>query len=107
MHTYKKMDDDKQQNKVPLDNVPINSFPVALNVLYEYLNLASRRGAFGLTDSAKIMNCLDFISYNVRPIPMEQSEESSSEENTTKPTTEEPLKPNKEPSITSNVRKKT
>ena len=100
------MDDDKQQNKVPLDSVPINSFPVALNVLYEYLNIASRRGAFGLTDSAKIMNCLDFISYNVRPLPMQESEKpSSEEENTTKPM-EEPLK-SKEPSITSNVRKKT
>lgn len=98
------MEDDKQQNKVPLDNVPINSFPVALNVLYEYLNIASRRGAFGLTDSAKIMNCLDFISYNVRPIPMEQSD-NPSKENTTK-SMEEPLK-SKEPPITSNVRKKT
>ncbi len=96
--------EDDQQKKIPLDNIPITSFPTALNILYEYLNMASRRGAFGLTDSAKIMNCLDFISYNVRPLT-NQTDGIKLKENENKEDTNDTIKDDNK--VTSGVRKKT
>lgn len=97
------MEDEKQQQqqKIPLDSIPVTSFPVALNILYQYLNIASGRGAFSLTDSAKIMNCLDFISFNVRPLPLNTDglKDEKNENNKIK----EAVADNK---ITSGVRKK-
>jgi hypothetical protein len=57
-----------------LEQIPINSFPVALSLLYQYLNIASRRGAFNLQESAKIMNCLQYIGSVVRPVEEQQQQ---------------------------------
>ena len=60
---------DSSEDETPsLEQVPINSFPVAMSLLYQYLNIASRRGAFNLQESAKIMNCLQYIGSVVRPV---------------------------------------
>lgn len=60
----------KQQ--VPLEQVPIDSFPTALGLVYQYLNMATRRGAFGLDEAAKVMSCLNYMGQVVRPRPPQQ-----------------------------------
>ena len=67
------MADASEDETASLEQIPINSFPVALSLLYQYLNIASRRGAFNLQESAKIMNCLQYIGSVVRPIEEQQS----------------------------------
>ena len=59
---------EQQQQKIPLEEVPIDSFPVALSLLYQYLNLANRRGAFSLDQSGKVIDCLNYIRQVVRPV---------------------------------------
>lgn len=66
------MADASEDETASLEQIPINSFPVALSLLYQYLNIASRRGAFNLQESAKIMNCLQYIGSVVRPLEEEQ-----------------------------------
>ena len=46
------------QPEVKLVDVPINDENTALNVLVNFLNLAQKRGAFGLDESAKIWECI-------------------------------------------------
>ena len=67
------MADASEDETASLEQIPINSFPVALSLLYQYLNIASRRGAFNLQESAKIMNCLQYIGSVVRPVEEEQT----------------------------------
>ena len=42
----------------PLTSVVITDENVALNVMVSFLNLAQKRGAFGLDESAKIWECI-------------------------------------------------
>lgn len=44
--------------KTLLTNVSIVNENVALNVMVSYLNLAQKRGAFGIDESAKIWECI-------------------------------------------------
>lgn len=57
----------EEEEQVPLEQIPINNFPTALSIVYQYLNLASKRGAFQLQESAKAMACLDYMSRVVKP----------------------------------------
>ena len=53
-----------QQSNIPISpevklvDAPINDENTALNVLVSFLNLAQKRGAFGLDESAKIWECI-------------------------------------------------
>jgi len=42
----------------PLTSVVITDENIALNVMVSFLNLAQKRGAFGLDESAKIWECI-------------------------------------------------
>ena len=42
----------------PLTSVPITDENIALNVMVSFLNLAQKRGAFGIDESAKIWECI-------------------------------------------------
>lgn len=77
-------EDEEQQ--VPLEQIPINNFPTALSIVYQYLNLASKRGAFQLQESAKAMACLDYMSRVVKPAgtttsPSDNNNETNNTEN--------------------------
>lgn len=54
-----KQDDQQQQPQVRLVDVPITSENTALNVMVGFLNLANRRGAFTIDESAKIWECIE------------------------------------------------
>lgn len=41
-----------------LPNIEISDENVALNVMVSFLNLAQKRGAFGIDESAKIWECI-------------------------------------------------
>ena len=58
---------------IPLEQVPIDNLPTAVNLLYAYLDRANKRGAFGLQESAKVMQCLAVVGSVARVID-EQSE---------------------------------
>tara|TARA_B100001093_G_scaffold152131_1_gene144904 strand:- start:828 stop:1034 length:207 start_codon:yes stop_codon:yes gene_type:complete len=49
---------EEQVKEVKLVDVPIDSPNTALNVLVSFLNLAQKRGAFGMDESAKIWECV-------------------------------------------------
>ena len=46
------------QQEVKLVDVPVKDENTALNVLVNFLNLAQKRGAFGIDESAKIWECI-------------------------------------------------
>jgi hypothetical protein len=63
--------------QVRLVDVSIDSENTALNVMAGFLNLAQRRGAFSIDESAKIYECIRmFASKDASPA------EASAEENT-------------------------
>lgn len=65
-----------EEKQVRLVDVPIQNENTALNVMAGFLNLAQRRGAFSIDESAKIYECIRVFSSKDAPTP------SSSEENT-------------------------
>ena len=52
-------------NRPLLINVPIENENVALNVLVGFINIAQKRGAFAINESAKIHECIQFFIKNV------------------------------------------
>lgn len=70
-NTPQKEETPNQQN-IPLEQVPIDSFPAALGLTYRYLDLATRRGAFQLDEAAKVMSCLNFMGRVVQPRRQQQ-----------------------------------
>lgn len=46
------------QKSVPLTSVEVVNENVALNVMVSFLNIAQKRGAFSLDESAKIWECI-------------------------------------------------
>ena len=48
----------ESENQTKLTEVDISNENVALNVMVGFLNLAQRRGAFSLDESAKIWECI-------------------------------------------------
>jgi len=52
---------DKQQatQEVNVLDVPVANENVALNILVTFVNLAQKRGAFNLKESAKIWECVE------------------------------------------------
>ena len=55
-----------QQNDVKLVDVSITDETIALNLRVSFLNLAQKRGAFGLDESAKIWECIKMFQ---KPAP--------------------------------------
>ncbi len=47
-----------EEAKSRLLNMPVNTENDALNVIVSFLNIAQRRGCFGLDESAKIFECI-------------------------------------------------
>lgn len=66
-----------QQQNIPLEQIPIDSFPAALGLTYRYLDLATRRGAFQLEEAAKVMACLNYMGRVVQRRPSQQQQSSS------------------------------
>ena len=48
----------QEKKEVKLVDVPVTSEVVALNLIVSFLNLAQRRGAFTIDESAKIWECI-------------------------------------------------
>jgi len=49
------------ENKINLTDVNVSDQNVALNVLVGFLNIAQRRGAFGMDESAKVWEAVKFF----------------------------------------------
>ena len=47
-----------EQKEIRLVDIPINDENVALNVIVGFLNVAHKRGAFTIDESAKIWECI-------------------------------------------------
>jgi hypothetical protein len=50
--------EDVEKKEVLLSDIEIKDPNIALNVLVSFVNLANKRGAFGLQESAKIWECV-------------------------------------------------
>ena len=48
----------QEKKEVKLTDVQVTSEVVALNLLVSFLNVAQRRGAFSIDESAKIYECI-------------------------------------------------
>ena len=75
----------QQQQEVKLTEVDVNSENVALNVMVGLLNLAQRRGAYNMEESAKAWECVKmFMRQQQQPSTQSggSSLESVPEENT-------------------------
>ena len=53
---------------VPLTSVEIVNENVALNVMVSFLNIAQKRGAFSLDESAKIWECVQKFVQRGNPV---------------------------------------
>jgi len=54
---------DSQENVIPIKeiklvDIPVNDENTALNIIVSFVNLAQKRGAFGIDESAKIWECI-------------------------------------------------
>lgn len=55
----------KQQRKeIMLVDIPVKDENVALNLMVQFLNLAQKRGAFSIDESAKIWECIKTFQKN-------------------------------------------
>ena len=50
--------DTTKQQEVSILDVPVENENMALNILVSFVNLAQRRGAFNVQESAKIWECI-------------------------------------------------
>lgn len=48
----------EETQEVPLTSIEINDANMALNVIVSFVNLANKRGAFNVQESAKIWECI-------------------------------------------------
>jgi len=55
--------EEESSNKTqpPLSSIVVDTQTKALLVLFEYLNIANKRGAFTLDESAKIFECIQWF----------------------------------------------
>ena len=61
-------EDVKSDKDVRLVDLEINNENMALNVMVSFLNLAHKRGAFSLDESAKIWECVKVFSSQNRAV---------------------------------------
>ena len=52
------MEQEQEKKEIKLTEVEITNENVALNVIVSFLNLAQKRGAFTLDESAKLWECI-------------------------------------------------
>ena len=53
-----------EKKQLRLVDVPINTQNDALQLLVTFINLAQKRGAFTLDESAKLWECIKIFQYN-------------------------------------------
>lgn len=56
--TEQEQDQDNQQNAPKLVDIEVTNENMALNILVSFLNVANKRGAFSVDESAKIWECI-------------------------------------------------
>ena len=52
---------DSEKKQIDLDDYKIENQEMALNLMGQFLDLAQKRGAFNLQESAKIYECIKFF----------------------------------------------
>ena len=69
--------DTENSNSPNILEVPVDSFGTAMALLYEFLNIANRRGAFRIEESAKALSCISFMqrALTAPPPSQEKAEE--------------------------------
>ena len=81
----------QQPSSIPLEQVSVDNVQIAVNLLYAYLDRANKRGAFGLQESAKVMQCLAVIGSVARVFDAQSETEG---ENKTLPQADARATPN-------------
>lgn len=57
----KPSDDVAQNNSINITSIPITDENTALNMLVQFVNIAQKRGAFNIQESAKIWECISIF----------------------------------------------
>ena len=81
----------QQQQRISIYEVPVDSDATAVMLLIQFLDMATKRGAFGLDETGKISECIQYLQsggVQRRPAP-QQSEEPENK----KPEAAAPEKP--------------
>ena len=65
----------QQQQEVRLVDVPVQNDNIALNLMAAFLNMANRRGAFSLEESAKIHECVKHFTRETPAQPETQEQQ--------------------------------
>ena len=65
--TKKEVVETPQQKEVKIVDVPVTNENVALNLLVTFVNIAHKRGAFSLDESAKIWECVKMFQKEPPP----------------------------------------
>tara|TARA_B100001059_G_C17834793_1_gene587261 strand:- start:1262 stop:1519 length:258 start_codon:yes stop_codon:yes gene_type:complete len=68
-----------QQNQIPISKIEIKDENIALNVMVAMLNMAQRRGAFSMEESAKTWECIQKFQRTQAPAASEPKNEVVSE----------------------------
>ena len=78
----------QEENNAPnILEVPIDSFGTAMGLMYEFLNIANRRGAFRIEESAKALACISFMQRALMaPAPEKEETVSKTNEKVKQPT---------------------
>tara|TARA_Y100001970_G_scaffold256064_1_gene333376 strand:+ start:835 stop:1104 length:270 start_codon:yes stop_codon:yes gene_type:complete len=50
-----------QQQRVSIYEIPVDSDGTAVMMLVQFLDMATKRGAFGLDETGKISECIQFL----------------------------------------------
>jgi len=66
---------EQQEQQVRLVDVPVQNDNIALNLMAAFLNMANRRGAFSLEESAKIHECVKHFTRETPAQPETQEQQ--------------------------------
>jgi len=65
------MDPSAEPPQINIVDVPVTDENVSLNLIVQFLNIAQRRGAFSIAESAKIFECIRMF---IHPSQLQQSD---------------------------------
>ena len=67
----------QQQQRISIYEIPVDSDATAVMLLIQFLDMATKRGAFGLDETGKISECIQYLrrgGVQRRPAPQQAEE---------------------------------
>ena len=77
-----------QQQRISIYDVPVDSDATAVMVMVQFLDMATKRGAFGLDETGKISECIQYLRRGSPPRRQQEATEETTD--AAKPAPEKP-----------------